>query len=438
MLNKPKPAAYIGGAIKGLSFFRELVSFFKSLDRRFKVMLVAIGLYNWSNNLSLQYNQLYAVSLGADPVELGSLNSLGGLVNSVISAPMGFFIDRHGVKKVIILGLLLSAIVSCIYGFAAAWWILIPAVILSQISLRMIIPLTDIIIVGTTKLNERVTAMGFSRTIWAIPTIFAPMIAGVIVSSFGGINVQGIRPLYFIRFATIVLIIIFVSIMLTSQVADSVDETSRLAHYKFDSKRTGIISGFKELFSEKWLKYWAAIMGLRQFGMSIAMPFIPLWMVKVKGADPYILGFLGTLSIVTSALLQVPMGRLADKIGRKKVFLMLRPFSYLGSVLLILAPRPEALIPIGILGTAGAMQGISSVSFIPFITMYWESVPAEKRGRLFGLTGLFGILSFLASILGGFLWESGHMIMVLLFPLLIDIMILILILMRIPEMVSGE
>jgi len=392
-------------------------------------MLVAIGLYSWSNNLSSQYNQLYAVSLGADPIELGSLNSFGGLVNSVISAPMGLFIDRHGVKKVIILGLLLSALVSCIYGFAATWWILIPAVILSQISMRMIVPLTDIIIVGTTKSNERVLSMGFSRTIWAIPTIFAPMAAGIIVSSFGGINAQGIRPLYFIRLATIALIIIFVSIMLTPQTANSVDGTN---NYEFDSK-TGIISGFKELFGEKWLKHWAAIMGLKQFGMSIAMPFIPLWMVEVKGADPYILGYLGTLGIVTSALLQVPMGRLADKIGRKKVFLMLRPFSYLGSILLILAPRPEVLILLGILGTTEAMQGIGGVSFIPFITMYWESVPAEKRGRLFGFTGMFGILSFLASILGGFLWQSGHMVLVLLLPLLIEIMVAIPILIRIPE-----
>jgi len=392
-------------------------------------MLAAIGLYSWSNNLSLQYNQLYAVSLGADPIELGSLNSLGGLVNSVISAPMGLFIDKHGVKKVIILGLLLSAIVSCIYGFAATWWILIPAVILSQISMRMIVPLTDIIIIGTTKSNERVLSMGFSRTIWAIPTMFAPMVAGIIVSSFGGINVQGIRPLYFIRLATIILIIIFVSTMLTSQTANSV---SGINDYKFDPKN-GIISGFKELFDEKWLKHWAAVMGLRQFGMGIAMPFIPLWMVEVKGADPYILGYLGTLSILTSALLQVPMGRLADKIGRKKVFLMLRPFSYLGSILLILAPRPEALILLGILGTTGAMQGIGGVSFIPFITMYWESVPAEKRGRLFGFTGMFGILSFLASILGGFLWQSGHMVLVLLLPLLIEMMVSIPILIRIPE-----
>jgi len=311
---------------------------------------------------------------------------------------------------------------------------LIPAIILTQISIRMIMPLTDIIIVGTTKSRERSLAMGFSRTIWAIPNIFAPMIAAIIVSHFGGINTQGIRPLYFIQLAVIMFTILFVSVMLKPL---STHLSVKESKSKFDSKKISFIEDFKDLFrGERWLKHWAVIMSIRQFGMSIAMPFIPLWMVQVKGADPYILGILGTLSVVTSALLQIPMGRLADKIGRKKVFLMLRPFSYLGNILLILAPNPETLIIIGILGTTGLMRGIDGVSFVPFITMYWESVPAEKRGRLFGFTGIFSIFAVFASILGGFMWQAGLMEIVLLLPVLIEIIIAIPILMRIPDTFS--
>jgi len=414
-----------------MSLYKALLSFFRGLDRRFKVMLVAIGFYSWTNSLPSQYNQLYATALGANPVELGSLNSVGSLVNSVISAPTGWFIDRYGVKKIIIFGLALSAVVSGIYGYAVNWWMLIPAIILTQISMRLIMPLTDIIIVGTTKPGERSLAMGFSRTIWAIPSIFAPMIASMVVSYFGGINAQGIRPLYFIQFATIIFVILFISIMLKPLPAYS---SAKKFRSKLNSKKISFIEDFKEVIkSEKWLKHWAIIMSLRQFGMNVAMPFIPLWMVQVKGADPYILGVLGTLSIVTSALLQIPMGRLADKIGRKKVFLILRPFSYLGNILLILAPSPEVLILLGVLGAIGLMGGIGGVSFIPFITMYWESVSAEKRGRLFGFTGIFSIFAVFASMLGGFLWQAGQMELVLLLPVLIEVLVSIPILMRIPD-----
>jgi len=56
----------------------------------------------------MQYQQLYTTALGADPVELGSLNSLGSVVNSFISVPMGWIVDKYGVKKVMSLGLGLS------------------------------------------------------------------------------------------------------------------------------------------------------------------------------------------------------------------------------------------------------------------------------------------------------------------------------------------
>jgi len=408
--------------------------FLKGMDKRFKTMLVAVGLYNWIGSLPSQYNQLYATALGANMVELGSLNGIGGIVNSIISAPTGRFIDKYGVKKVIILGLVLSAIASGIYGCAVNWWMLIPAMILAQISMRLIVPLTDIIFVGTTKRKERALAMGLSRTIWAIPTVFAPMTAAMIVSRFGGINAQGIKPLYYVQLVSIAFIILLVAFMLKPM------QTSLVAKEYESVSKTGLVEDFKGLFKgERWLKHWTIIMSLRQFAMSISAPFIPIWMVSMKGADPYILGIMGTAGTVTSALLQIPTGRLADKIGRKKAFLLLRPFSYLGTALLILAPNPESLIAVGILGAAGLMMmgGLGGVSFVPFITMYWETVPAEKRGRWFGFTGMFNIFAVPASILGGFMWQAGLMEVVLLIPVLAEALIVIPILARIPDTLAS-
>lgn len=405
-------------------------SFLKGIDTRFKTMLLAIGLYSWTSSLPTQYNQLYVTALGANTVELGSLNGLGGMANSVVSLPMGWFIDKYGVKKAIIIGLILTAAVAGIYGWAFNWWMLIPAIILAQISMRMIMPLTDIIFVETTKPEERALAMGFSRTVWAIPTAFAPMAAAVIVATFGGINAQGIRPLYYVQLVAIALVILFIIFMLEPS------ETRLVANRSKSAPRTSLVEGFRELFrGERWLKHWAIIMGFRRFGWSIATPFIPLWMVDIKGADPYILGAVGTAGMVTSALLQIPTGRLADKIGRKKAFLLLTPFSYLGTILLILAPSSESLIGVGVLGAAGAMMmgGIGGVSFIPFITMFWETVPAEKMGRWFGFTGIFSIMALPASILGGIMWQAGLAELVLLIPVFAEALMVIPILMRIPD-----
>jgi len=413
-----------------LSIYGTISKFFKGIDRRFRIMLAAIGLYSWTSNLPMQYNQLYVTALGANTVELGSLNGIGGTINSIISLPVGWFIDKYGVKKVIIIGLVISAAIATIYSLAFNWWMIIPAMVLAPISMNFIMPLTDMIFVETTKPQERALAMGFSRTVWAIPTAFAPMTAAVIVAVFGGINVQGIRPIYFVQLVSTGLIILFIMLLLGPSHARLAADRSNL------TSRRSLTKDLKELFKgEKWLKHWAILMSLQQIGWSIASPFIPLWMVNVKGADPYILGIIGTAGQLTSALLQIPMGRLADKIGRKKTFLLLTPFSYLGTILLILAPSPDLLIGVGILGVSGAMMmgGIGGVSFIPYITMYWETVPAEKMGRWFGFTGIFAVMALPASILGGLMWQSGLTELVLLMPVLLEALITIPILTRIPD-----
>lgn len=391
-------------------------------------MVGAFTLNNWVSSLPRQYQQLYITALGANPIELGSLSSIGSMVSSLISVPMGWIVDRYGAKKVIALGLALSIIVAGIYSFAGNWWILIPAVILGQIGMMMLMPLADVIFVGTSKPEQRATAMGFSRTIMGLPSIFAPTIAAVIVASSGAISARGIRPLYYIQLVFSIVVFLFVVFKLPT--SPNVVDRKR---DELGSKETGLIQDFRDLFKgEKWLKRWIILMIIRNFGQRIAMPFIPLWMVNIKGADPYILGIVGTLGALVGVLLQIPVGKLSDNIGRKKVYFLLRPLSYLGTFLLILTPGPNYLILVGLLG-AGMMGGIGGVSFTTFITMHYEMVPKEKMGRWYGINGILQIISFPAALLGGFMWQQGFMIEVLLFPLVLEALFVIPILITVPD-----
>jgi len=408
-------------------------------------MLGAIGLYNWTRSLPAQYDQLYVNALGADPLQLGSLNSIAGGANAVIAAPMGWLADKYGVKKVITIGLILSITGSAIYLLALNWLTLIPGIILIQIGMHLIIPLTDIIFIGTTNRVQRATAIGFTRALWALPCTFAPIVAAFLVVTFGGINSQGIRPLYFIGLSLYLIVLLLVTVMLKP--LPPRQPNSEDAHEKngkeLRSNGVGFIRDFKELFKgEKWLKRWIIISSVRRLSMSLSMPFVPLWIVDVKGADPYILGAIGTIGIITWVVLQIPAGRLADRIGRKKAYLLFRPILYLGTLWLILAPSPEYLIVVGLLGAIGLRvgtegSGIGGLGFTPFMLMSWEMVPAEKRGRWHVVMNIFNVLSIPASILGGFLWQQGFLMAVLLLPLLLDILFMP-ILLTVPETLSRS
>jgi len=406
----------------------DFLEFFRGLDRRVKVAITGSGMQNWSQNLANQYNQLYARDLGAGYVDIGSLNSIGAAITSIVSVPLGWVVDRYGVKRVILLGLVCSILSASIYALAGDWWILVPAVALSSISMRIINPLTDVIFVSCTQSEQSGTVMGLSRVVWGIFNVFAPMTAAVIVASYGGINARGIRPLYFIQVVLAAIVFLFLAAKLQPLPAHAGREK------EVDPVGSGFVQSFRELFrGEKGLKRWIVLRVIRQFGMSIAMPFTALWMVNVKGANPYILGVMGSVAAVMSTLLQIPAGRLADRIGRKKVFFLLRPLTYLGTMLMILAPRPEYLILVGVLGAVGMRGGAGGVSFTPFITMHWEMVPGEKRGRWFGMEGLISMATIPATILGGFLWQYGYMREVLLIPIVLEVLFVFPILMTVPD-----
>lgn len=414
--------------------FQRFSRFFKELDGRVKVTLAGTGIQNWSQSLTMQYNQLYATDLGADAVQIGLLNSIAAAISSIVSVPLGWAAEKYTIRKVMLLGLACAAVSAAVFALADNWWMLIPAFIIGSRLIR-IMPLTDIIFITVTKPQQRATVMSLSRVVWGTLNIFAPMTAALIVASFGGINAQGIRPLYYIQLVLAMVVFLFISMEL-----QPLPSHADRKNDKSGSKGTGFIQDFRELFKgEKWLKRWIALRIIRQFGMSLAMPFAPLWIVNVKGATPYILGTMGTASAIMSLVFQIPAGRLADRIGRKKVFFLLRPITYLGTLLLILAPSPEYLILVGVLGAMavgggmGPSGGIGGVSFTPFITMFWETVPKEKRGRWFGVEGLMNVSTIPATILGGILWQQGFMREVLLLPILLEALVVMPILNTVPD-----
>jgi MFS family permease len=380
----------------------------------------------------MQYTQLYATDLGADALDIGLLNSIAAAVGSVVSVPLGWVAERVSVRKILLVGLACAAVSAAISALAGNWLMLIPAFIIGTRLVR-IKPLADIIYISASQSEHRATVMGLARMFSGTLNLLAPMAAALIVANSGGIGAQGIRPLYYIQLALSLLVLLFMAMKLQPLPV----HVRRAGDRPRLSGRT-FIHDIRELFQdERWLKRWMALRIIRQFGMSLAAPFAALWMVNVKGASPQVLGMMGTVSVVSALALQVPVGRLSDRIGRKRAFFLLRPISYLGTLLLILAPRPEYLVLAGLLGTVamrgGEGGGIGNVSFIPFITMFWEAVSEEKRGRWFGVEGLVGLSAIPASLLGGVLWQRGLMAEVLLLPVLIEALLVIPILITVPD-----
>ncbi|MFO7695878.1 MAG: MFS transporter [Anaerolineae bacterium] len=150
--------------------------------------------------LTSQYNGIFAVALGADSVQLGSLTSIGSAIGALISIPLGLAVDRRGVRPFFLLGIALSGAGALLYALAGDWRILIVAAILAAVALRMNSTSCSVICADSVKNEDRATAQSVCGTLAASLSVLAPLLAATLVTHFGGINVQGMRPLYYLRF----------------------------------------------------------------------------------------------------------------------------------------------------------------------------------------------------------------------------------------------
>jgi len=104
--------------------------------RNYKVAVVRSASSSFLTNLTAQYDPIYTTALGADPVQLGSISSVGAGISALISMPVGWLVDRYGFKRFHVLGVGLLSGGALIYALAHDWHILIAAMILLTVSMR--------------------------------------------------------------------------------------------------------------------------------------------------------------------------------------------------------------------------------------------------------------------------------------------------------------
>jgi MFS family permease len=362
--------------------------------------------------------------LGATSLELGTINSIGNGISALISTPIGWLMDRYGLKRLYLLGMVLMAGSALVYALAAGWQAIIAAIILFSISTRFIGTGCSVICADSVKNKDRVTAQNICVTTASLLAMLAPLVAARLVTIFGGLNVEGIRPLYVIRFVGY----LFVFLFLAAQIRDLKSATEAET-----DNSLGFVNDFKQLFGGRGpLKRWLIIASLTWFPMAMTAPFLQLFAHQAKEADQYLLGVMATATVLTQVVFGIPLGRLADKIGRKKVIYLLAPLWYASNLLLVYSFNSFTLI------LAGALQTFYFVSSGVTNAMTLELVPVKQMGKWSGLVGLFrGLVTIPAPILGGLIWEHLSPVYVFLIPIGVDFLLKLPLLATIPETLDG-
>jgi len=398
--------------------------FFKRQQRDWKISLLRSNTHMFLHRLVDPYLSIYIMALGATATQLGLINSIGMVVAGIFSLFIGTLIDRVGVKKVYLLTIAMLILAYFVYGIAQSWVIAIVAMVAFWLGHSPSMQACGVICANCLASEERATGMALCETAsMGILGIAAPMIGALLVTAFGGINVSGIRPIFYICLAVNAATFFLILTQLSDRRWGSIAVTS-----------TNFFKGLSEVFKKgRNLKRWILISTITSLPMGMVLPFRQVFAHDIKGADQYILGLMVTASALVPIFLGIVMGRLADRIGRKKLIYMSMPFVWLSNLILIWAPNAGWLV------VAGALQGFFMLSGLPERAMSRELVPADQMGRWLGVLDFCKMFFSAGSVyLAGIIWDRFGPHYIFLVIIATDILIRIPLLLGMPETLRSQ
>ena len=391
-----------------LEGIRSLREFLGRQSHNYRMMIVRSAGANFLFNLTNQYRSIYTKALGADNMMIGLLGSVSAFISMIVSMPVGYATDKFNLKKVVGVGMLLNIVMIAFYAFARDWrWIFI-AMAINPLTMSLMFRSQQVIITNGLKNTDRATGMGLRMQIAMVLGLISPILAAFLVNSFGGLTVDGIRPLFFIRLAGLIIVYGYVYLKLHSE-----PPVTR------ETKSLGFFSDFKEVLHTggRKIKVMMIVGALGALVWSTMQDFTYLYAAEIKGADELLLGLLPTTQTIASVLFATHMNRLADKRGRKFAFTSVRPALWLSFIIAIFAPNPYWLL------LSWFLRGIA-LSTSAYMTLFLEMVPPEQRGRWMGLSNTFSALVRIgAPLLGGYLYSSNIPALIFIVPLIVDMLI---------------
>jgi MFS family permease len=399
--------------------------FLKRQHPDWKVTVGRTALQRFVYQSLLPYLSIYIIALGATATQLGLVNSAGMIVAGIVGPLTGWFIDKTGPKKIYLIGISMLAISYLTYALAHSWQITLLAMAAYWLghSISMHGCAT---VCGNCLTNEdRATGMTICETVAAgLLGMVGPMLGAWIVTASGGVNVEGIRPLFYFSLAIVIGSFFLVLTQLSGNrwVKRREQAASNLFHDIFQVLKGG-----------QYKKRWLMITSITSLPLAMVFPFSQVFAHEVKGADQFALAAMVTGAALASIIFAIPLGRLADTIGRKKILFITMPLFWISNLLLIWSPNTVVLI------IAGTLQGFHYIGGPIAAAAERELVSPEQMGRWLGIVRLFRMLiNAILAFVSGLIWDKLGPQYVFLAFLAIDVLIRCPLIASMPETLNMK
>ncbi len=399
--------------------FSRGMSFVNRQQRDWKVTVTRTSLDRLAYQMVFPYLSIYILALGATATQLGLAISAGMALAGLIGPFTGWLMDRIGPKMIYLLGISTLAGSYLIYGLAPNWIFALIAMVTYWLGHSVSMHSCSTVCGNCLANEDRATGMTLCETAAAgLLGMAGPVLGAALVSYSGGINVAGVRPLFFVAFFVTLGTLFFVFTQLAGR------------RWKTAGKAPpNLLRDLHQVLKDGHdLKRWLVIASVGSLPLGMVFPFSQVFAHNMKGADEFVLAAMVAGSALSSIAFALPLGRLADRVGRKRVLYATIPVFWASNLLLVWAPSPVFLI------AAGVLQGFYYISGPISAAMERELVPAEQMGRWLGIARLFRmLLSACLTSISGLLWDQVGPQSVFLTYVALDLVLRIPLLISMPE-----
>lgn len=298
------------------------------------------------------------------------------VTDTALKMAIGYLLDRFSIRFVVHAGLLVSLAGIALLPFAYEPWLFIVAAALYGVGI------SPIWIVCLTKVTEeqRATQMGFLYTIWLVGIGSGPIVSNILLDYSTGMT-------YYLLLGLSILC--WVLALFTSNRKSS-EVKSLPMREQFAILRERL----------RHMKLLLPGMVLQTLGAGMLVPILPSFAEErlgMTGAQYSLLLLAGGACTVIGL---IPMGRLSDKLGGKKWFLVLG-FALIGACLYGLALEPPLWQSILLAGGLGLSYATLLPAWNALLANY---VPPMQQGLGWGIfSTVEGIGGMIGPVVGGVL-----------------------------------
>ena len=330
-------------------------------------VLAAVFLLVFGATLSATILTPYARVMGAPWPLVGALTASMYLVRLVFGAPIGRLADRKGVMAILHLSLALFPFIAVAYWLARDVYALIGARLLHGVASAMLLPMAMAYVGQLSPPGEEGRYMGVYNTVYFVATGLGPVAATVIAGHYHSYR------------STFVFLMAFSLLALATM---SVSRGGRRgAHHARAPHETGRIVPARALIVDRDLLALSAL----QIALAVIaglVGFFLLPFLRRRGVALVVTGSVIALYNLLTGLIQLPGGRLADRLDKYKTVLI---SGFATTAALLLFPFARGTGPM-IAVTAATAVGSASL-------LAAASASAAEVGRRLGMGSTMGFLS---------------------------------------------